>query len=63
MSQPVPAGLPAPDAHGTLAPAAPESDGDLLRAHAEQAFAHELAALAAQDDALRPPSWRLSPRL
>lgn len=35
---------------------------DLMRAHAEQAFAHELTALAAQDDALRPPSWRLSPR-
>lgn len=35
---------------------------DLLRPHAEQAYADELAALAAQDDRPRPPSWRLSPR-
>lgn len=33
----------------------------LLRPHAEQAFAGELAALAAQDDRPRPPQWRLSP--
>jgi MoxR-like ATPase len=33
----------------------------LLRPHAEQTFAGELAALAAVDDRLRPPSWRLSP--
>jgi MoxR-like ATPase len=33
----------------------------LLRPHAEQAFADELAALAAVDDRPRPPSWRLSP--
>ncbi|GIG19811.1 ATPase [Cellulomonas chitinilytica] len=34
---------------------------DLLRPHAEQAFAHELAALAAADDRPRPPAWHLSP--
>ncbi len=33
----------------------------LLRPHAEQAFADELAALACVDDRPRPPSWRLSP--
>jgi MoxR-like ATPase len=34
----------------------------VLRPHAEQAFAAELAALAAGDgDRPRPPSWRLSP--
>src|SRR5829696_1075848 len=35
--------------------------GDVLRAHAEQQYADELAALAAADDRPRPPSWRLSP--
>ncbi|MFF0491742.1 AAA family ATPase [Nocardia sp. NPDC004068] len=34
---------------------------ELLRPHAEQAFADELTALAAIDDRPRPPSWRLSP--
>ena len=34
---------------------------DLLRPHAEQAYAAELTALAAHDDRPRPPSWRLSP--
>jgi MoxR-like ATPase len=34
---------------------------DVLRAHAEDAYASELAALAATDDRPRPPSWRLSP--
>jgi MoxR-like ATPase len=33
----------------------------LLRPHAEQAYAAELAALAVADDRPRPPSWRLSP--
>ena len=37
------------------------TDPDLLRPHAEQAFAGELAALPAIDDRPRPPSWRLSP--
>ncbi|CAI7977200.1 putative AAA(+) MoxR family ATPase YehL [Frankia sp. Hr75.2] len=42
--------------------AAPQGSGDqLLRPHAEQAFAAELAALAATDRRRRPPSWRLSP--
>jgi MoxR-like ATPase len=34
---------------------------DVLRPHAEQAYAAELATLAATDDRPRPPSWRLSP--
>ncbi|HEY0020400.1 MAG TPA: AAA family ATPase [Longimicrobium sp.] len=33
----------------------------VLRAHAEQQFAHELQALDRADDRPRPPSWRLSP--
>jgi MoxR-like ATPase len=33
----------------------------LLRPHAEQLHATELAALAAADDRPRPPSWKLSP--
>ncbi|HEU4558411.1 MAG TPA: AAA family ATPase [Longimicrobium sp.] len=33
----------------------------VLRAHAEQQFAHELEALARADDRPCPPSWRLSP--
>ncbi|MEV4195537.1 ATP-binding protein [Streptomyces toxytricini] len=32
-----------------------------LRPHAEDAFAHELKALAAADDRPRPPRWNLSP--
>jgi MoxR-like ATPase len=35
---------------------------DVLRPHAEQLFAAELAALAAADDRPRPPGWRLSPQ-
>lgn len=42
-------------------PVDPDGAGALLRPHAEQAFAHELAALAAQDDRPRPPAWLLSP--
>ena len=34
---------------------------DALRAHAEDEYAAELAALAAADDRPRPPQWRLSP--
>jgi MoxR-like ATPase len=34
---------------------------DVLRAHAEQQYADELAALERADDRPRPPSWRLSP--
>ncbi len=33
----------------------------VLRPHAEQEFAHELAAIAAVDSRERPPSWRMSP--
>lgn len=33
----------------------------VLRQHAEQQFAEELAALARVDDKQRPPNWRLSP--
>lgn len=33
----------------------------VLREHAEQAYAAELAALAASDERPRPPQWRLSP--
>lgn len=43
---------PAPEANGTT---------DVLRAHAEDAFASELAALAASDERARPPRWKLSP--
>ena len=41
----------------TPSPVTPE----VVRAHAEQQDAAELAALAKADDRLRPPSWRLSP--
>lgn len=34
----------------------------LLRPHAEQVYADELAALAKADDKPKPPSWRLSPQ-
>jgi AAA domain (dynein-related subfamily)/VWA domain containing CoxE-like protein len=34
---------------------------EVLRRHAEQQYAEELAELAAADDRQRPPSWRLSP--
>jgi MoxR-like ATPase len=47
----------------TTTPSAPDqpADHDLQRAHAEDAHAAELAALATADDRPRPPSWRLSP--
>ncbi|MGY0501269.1 ATP-binding protein [Nocardia sp. FBN12] len=38
-----------------------EPSTTLLRPHAEQAFADELAALGRVDDRVRPPSWKLSP--
>jgi MoxR-like ATPase len=38
-----------------------DTDIELLRPHAEQLYAHELAALAAVDDKPRPPRWALSP--
>ncbi|MFG3083057.1 ATP-binding protein [Streptomyces parvulus] len=37
------------------------SGAEKLRPHAEQSFAGELAALAAQDDRPRPARWKLSP--
>jgi MoxR-like ATPase len=40
---------------------ATEVADDVLREHAENAYADELAALAAADDRPRPPSWQLSP--
>jgi MoxR-like ATPase len=45
----------------TDSPAAQPLGDDLLRAHAEDAWADELAALRAADDRPRPPQWRLSP--
>ncbi|MCM0621465.1 ATP-binding protein [Nocardioides bruguierae] len=48
----------------TPSPASPttsEADEQVLRPHAEQAFADELAALAAVDERPRPPRWHLSP--
>src|SRR5438128_9051137 len=42
--------------------ATPDShDGPLLRQHAEQQFARELAALTQADTKARPPKWNLSP--
>ena len=38
-----------------------ESTAAILRPHAEQAYAAELAALAAADDRPRPPNWNMSP--
>ena len=38
-----------------------DTSTQLLRAHAEDEYAAELAALAAADDRPRPPQWRLSP--
>lgn len=52
------------DSAPTGAPSAPSpaAPGDaLLRPHAEQAHAGELAALARTDDRPRPAHWRLSP--
>ena len=42
-------------------PSAKQVAHSILRPHAEQEFAHELAALAKADDRERPPSWTLSP--
>ena len=39
----------------------PRPPPPVLRPHAEDQFADELAALAAADDRPRPPGWRLSP--
>ncbi|MFD0363818.1 AAA family ATPase [Nocardia sp. GCM10030253] len=45
----------------TTAVTTEDTTPDLLRPHAEQAYADELLALTAIDDRQRPPSWRLSP--
>ncbi len=37
------------------------SDHEILRPHAEDQYAHELAALESLDDRDRPPNWKLSP--
>ncbi len=56
MTMPGNAERPAPRTEGEVPPG-----GTALRPHAEDAFAHELAALAAADDRPRPERWRLSP--
>ncbi|MEO3784853.1 AAA family ATPase [Actinocorallia sp. B10E7] len=38
-----------------------EADREVLRPHAEQEYAGELALLAGLDDRPRPPGWKLSP--
>jgi MoxR-like ATPase len=48
----------ASDAAGAMAN---ENGTGVLRQHAEDQFAAELAALAAADDKPRPPNWKLSP--
>ncbi|MBQ0828599.1 ATP-binding protein [Streptomyces tagetis] len=48
--------MPADPIHEGAAPGA-----EVLRPHAEDAFAGELAALAARDERPRPPRWKLSP--
>ncbi|MCK9921493.1 AAA family ATPase [Frankia sp. AgPm24] len=56
------ASAPAPPAPARTADTAADAEAPpLLRPHAEQAYAGELAALAAADTRVRPPSWRLSP--
>ncbi|MEU5320675.1 AAA family ATPase [Streptomyces sp. NPDC021056] len=50
------------DAMSVEASASPENEPtEELRPHAEDAFAAELTALAAQDDRPRPARWKLSP--
>lgn len=46
------------EASSSQPPAAADA---LLRPHAEQLYAEELAALAQADDRQRPPNWKLSP--
>ncbi len=60
--EPTPAG-PTPVEPPTVDPGRSGSapGAEMLRPHAEDAFAAELAALAAQDDRPRPARWRLSP--
>jgi MoxR-like ATPase len=51
----------APTVPATPDPSDGIAPGALLRPHAEDEYAQELAALAAVDDRPRPPSWKLSP--
>jgi MoxR-like ATPase len=46
----------------TDTPTSPSPAAPVLRPHAEQQYAGELAALAEFDDRPRPPGWRLSPQ-
>ena len=46
---------------GNSSLAAPSTLESVLREHAEQQYAEELAELARADDPQRPPNWRLSP--
>jgi MoxR-like ATPase len=55
MTDPIPS-----EAAGADVPVAAGA-ADVVRPHAEEFYAAELAALAAADDRPRPPSWRLSP--
>lgn len=52
------AGTSAAEAHGT---GSENGAANVLRRHAEEQFAEELAALESVDDRPRPPRWRLSP--
>ena len=54
-------GVRLPDHSGKGTPIDRAGAADIVRPHAEDRYAAELAALAAVDDRPRPPSWRLSP--
>ncbi|SDO40438.1 AAA domain (dynein-related subfamily) [Actinacidiphila guanduensis] len=56
-----PAAVPGQSTSPTTAAGTGAEPADALRPHAEEAFADELAALAAADDRPRPARWRLSP--
>src|SRR4051812_40875744 len=59
-SAPVNPSVATPASAGAAAQA-PAPEPEVLRPHAEDAFAGELAALAAKDDRPRPARWKLSP--
>ncbi len=44
-----------------MSPTKNKKNDNVLRQHAEQQFAQELAELAKADDRQRPPSWKMSP--
>ncbi|GHF88508.1 ATPase [Streptomyces filamentosus] len=62
MSMPEAIAQPGAGAVTDTGPGGPRTAAEVLRPHAEDAFAHELAALAAADDRPRPARWHLSPR-